>query len=60
MTVTDYWRKYYSKDGDCKLCGNSGIIRGMSCICPNGQHRRKALALGISQNRKTHHAGTDA
>lgn len=52
--VTDYWSEYYSTNGLCSLCGNTGVIdtRGTKtpagvevgrvnfCICPNGQALR--------------------
>lgn len=53
-TVTEYWHKYYIKNGLCSLCGNSGIVNTVGirspagvecgqinyCICPNGQAMR--------------------
>lgn len=55
--VTDYWLKFYLKDGHCCLCGNWGVIDttgvrtpvGISvgkkswCICPNGQAIRSQV-----------------
>lgn len=54
-TVENYWAEYYTHNGLCSLCGNSGLIdtrqRAISaagyhsgkvnfCICPNGQLMR--------------------
>jgi hypothetical protein len=52
--VTDYWFKYFTPDGHCSLCGNSGVIdttgtetsaglivgKKNHCICPNGRALR--------------------
>ena len=53
--VTDYWSEYYSAEGLCSICGNTGVLdtRGTKtpagvevgrvnfCICPNGQALRE-------------------
>ena len=53
--LTNYWLEFYTNEGHCSLCANSGVVdttglktlRGMEvgrknfCICPNGQAIRK-------------------
>ncbi len=56
QVVTDYWHKFFIKEGLCSLCGNVGIIDTRAtarspagfycgdvhfCICPNGQQWRE-------------------
>jgi hypothetical protein len=55
--LSDFWLEYYTNNGHCSLCGNTGMIdtsnattaAGMPtgrlnwCMCPNGLALRKAF-----------------
>lgn len=41
--VSDYVMKHYVLGADkCRICGNTGMINGLPCLCPNGMAIRRA------------------